>query len=120
MSGSTLPARPWEACGTSGMKVLVNGGLNLSELDGWWAEAYTPKSAGRWVTDGSTATIPAGMRPKRSTLYDILEHEVIPRFYHRDATDSAHGSLDARKHGALDAALFGEPRRARIHRDLLP
>ena len=36
------PRRPWEACGTSGMKVLVNGGLNLSELDGWWAEAYTP------------------------------------------------------------------------------
>jgi glucan phosphorylase len=33
------PRRPWEACGTSGMKVLVNGGLNLSELDGWWAEA---------------------------------------------------------------------------------
>ena len=37
------PRRPWEACGTSGMKVLVNGGLNLSELDGWWAEAYTPE-----------------------------------------------------------------------------
>jgi starch phosphorylase len=36
------PRRPWEASGTSGMKVLVNGGINLSELDGWWAEAYTP------------------------------------------------------------------------------
>jgi starch phosphorylase len=36
------PRRPWEACGTSGMKVLVNGGINLSELDGWWAEAYAP------------------------------------------------------------------------------
>ena len=36
------PRRPWEACGTSGMKVLVNGGVNLSELDGWWAEAYAP------------------------------------------------------------------------------
>ena len=35
------PRRPWEASGTSGMKVLVNGGINLSELDGWWAEAYT-------------------------------------------------------------------------------
>ena len=34
------PRRPWEACGTSGMKILANGGLNLSELDGWWAEAY--------------------------------------------------------------------------------
>ncbi len=37
------PRRPWEACGTSGMKVLVNGGLNFSELDGWWAEAYSPE-----------------------------------------------------------------------------
>jgi starch phosphorylase len=37
------PRRPWEACGTSGMKVLVNGGINISELDGWWAEAYTPE-----------------------------------------------------------------------------
>ncbi len=35
--------RPWEACGTIGMKVLVNGGLNLSELDGWWAEAHAPE-----------------------------------------------------------------------------
>jgi starch phosphorylase len=34
------PRRPWEACGTSGMKVLVNGGLNCSVLDGWWDEAY--------------------------------------------------------------------------------
>ena len=37
------PRRPWEACGTSGMKVLANGGLNLSELDGWWVEAYSPE-----------------------------------------------------------------------------
>jgi starch phosphorylase len=36
------PRRPWEACGTSGMKILVNGGINLSELDGWWAEAFFP------------------------------------------------------------------------------
>lgn len=43
------PRRPWEACGTSGMKVLVNGGLNLSELDGWWAEAYTPEVGWRWA-----------------------------------------------------------------------
>jgi starch phosphorylase len=37
------PRRSWEACGTSGMKLLANGGLNLSELDGWWEEAYSPE-----------------------------------------------------------------------------
>jgi starch phosphorylase len=46
------PRRPWEACGTSGMKVLVNGGLNLSELDGWWAEAYSPE-VGWAIGDGA-------------------------------------------------------------------
>jgi starch phosphorylase len=66
------------------MKVLVNGGINLSELDGWWAEAYTPTWAGRWATVRSTATIPPGTprKPGRST--NLLEREVIPEFYTRD------------------------------------
>jgi starch phosphorylase len=55
------PRRPWEACGTSGMKVLVNGGLNLSELDGWWAEAYSPE-AGWAIDEDLHATGSAGMR----------------------------------------------------------
>jgi starch phosphorylase len=78
------PRRPWEACGTSGMKVLVNGGINLSELDGWWAEAYTPKWAGRWGTARNMATIRPGTRPKPNALYERLEREVIPEFYTRD------------------------------------
>ena len=62
------PRRPWEASGTSGMKVLVNGGINLSELDGWWAEATRRKWDGRWGTDGA-GDDPAGTRskPTRST-----------------------------------------------------
>jgi len=59
------PRRPWEACGTSGMKVLVNGGINLSELDGWWAEAYTPEVGWRWVMGRNMATIPPGMLATR-------------------------------------------------------
>ena len=55
------PRRPWEACGTSGMKVLVNGGLNCSILDGWWDEAY---EAGRRL--GDRRRQPAAM-PRRST-----------------------------------------------------
>ncbi len=58
------PRRPWEACGTSGMKVLVNGGLNLSELDGWWAEAYMPE-VGWALGDGEEhGDDPAGTPPK--------------------------------------------------------
>jgi starch phosphorylase len=78
------PRRPWEACGTSGMKVLVNGGINLSELDGWWAEAYTPE-VGWALGDGQEHDgDPAWDAIEANALYDLLEHEVIPEFYTRD------------------------------------
>ena len=78
------PRRPWEACGTSGMKVLVNGGINLSELDGWWAEAYTPE-VGWALGDGQEhGDDPAWDAAEANALYDLLEHEVIPEFYTRD------------------------------------
>jgi starch phosphorylase len=77
------PRRPWEACGTSGMKVLVNGGINLSELDGWWAEAYTPK-VGWAMGDGQEhGEDPAWDAIEAGVLYEILEREVIPKFYGR-------------------------------------
>jgi len=77
------PRRPWEACGTSGMKVLVNGGLNLSSLDGWWAEAYAPET-GWAIGDG-------GMDDESDaeTLYRLLEEQVVPEFYERDANGVA-------------------------------
>ncbi len=78
------PRRPWEACGTSGMKVLVNGGINLSELDGWWAEAYTPE-VGWALGDGREhGDDPAWDAVEANALYDVLEREVIPEFYNRD------------------------------------
>ena len=80
------PRRPWEACGTSGMKVLVNGGINLSELDGWWAEAYTPE-VGWALGDGQEhGDDPAWDAAEANALYDLLEREVIPEFYTRDAS----------------------------------
>ncbi|MDA8387252.1 MAG: alpha-glucan family phosphorylase [Nitrospiraceae bacterium] len=79
------PRRPWEACGTSGMKVLVNGGLNLSELDGWWAEAYTPE-VGWALGDGKEHGDDPGWDSfEADTLYALLETKVIPEFYTRDA-----------------------------------
>ena len=78
------PRRPWEACGTSGMKVLVNGGLNLSELDGWWAEGYAPE-VGWALGDGKDhGDDPSWDAAEASALYGLLEHEVIPQFYNRD------------------------------------
>ena len=81
------PRRPWEASGTSGMKVLVNGGINLSELDGWWAEAYTPE-VGWALGDGQEhGDDPAWDAVEADQLYDLLEREVIPEFYTRDQSD---------------------------------
>jgi glycogen phosphorylase len=78
------PRRPWEASGTSGMKVLVNGGLNLSELDGWWAEAYSPE-VGWAIGDGREhGDDPAWDDADAENLYAVLERQVIPEFYTRD------------------------------------
>ena len=80
------PRRPWEACGTSGMKVLVNGGINLSELDGWWAEAYAPE-VGWALGDGQEhGDDPSWDAAEVDALYDLLERQVVPEFYARDAS----------------------------------
>jgi starch phosphorylase len=78
------PRRPWEASGTSGMKVLPNGGLNCSELDGWWAEAYS-EDVGWALGDGQEHGDDAGWDAAEATrLYEILEQQVIPEFYTRN------------------------------------
>jgi len=73
------PRPPSEACGTSGMKTLVNGGLNLSSMDGWWAEAFSPEIG--WAIEGDGRDDASDA----STLYDLLENVVAPEFYDRDA-----------------------------------
>ena len=78
------PRRPWEACGTSGMKVLINGGINLSELDGWWAEAYTPQ-VGWSLGDGNEhGDDPAWDAAEADQLYTLLEQQIVPEFYNRN------------------------------------
>ncbi len=79
------PRRPWEACGTSGMKVLANGGLNLSELDGWWAEAFSPE-VGWALGDGHEhGDDPGWDAAEADSLYATLENDVVPTFYDRPA-----------------------------------
>jgi len=78
------PRRPHEASGTSGMKVLPNGGLNLSVLDGWWCEAYTPE-VGWAIGHGEDYDDPELQdQVEANALYEILENELVPLFYERD------------------------------------
>ena len=77
------PRYPWEACGTSGMKVLANGGLNLSELDGWWAQAYQPEY-GWAIGDGQLHQDTQWDEQEAEQLYHCLETQVVAEFYRRD------------------------------------
>ena len=79
------PRRPWEASGTSGMKVLANGGLNLSELDGWWAEANALDVGWALGDEREHGADPGWDASEAEQLYAVLEREIVPTFYERDA-----------------------------------
>jgi starch phosphorylase len=78
------PRRPLEASGTSGMKTALNGGVNCSILDGWWAEAYTPDVG--FAIDGDTLATSDSEQDAAdaAALFDVLEHQVVPAYYDRD------------------------------------
>ncbi len=78
------PRRPFEACGTSGQKVVLNGGLNLSVIDGWWAEAYDGAN-GFAIGDGETHSSESFHDSRdASRLLTVLRDEIVPMYYDRD------------------------------------
>jgi len=92
------PRRPLEACGTSGQKVVLNGGLNLSVLDGWWSEAFDG-SNGFAIGHGGMHNDPDIQNQRdQQYLYETLENEVIPLYYNRDASGIPCGWVKRIKH----------------------
>jgi glycogen phosphorylase len=84
------PRRPMEACGTSGQKVVLNGGLNLSVLDGWWNEAFNGRN-GFAIGHGGMHEDPQVQYERDAEfLYQVLEQEVIPLYYERDKSGIPH------------------------------
>ncbi|HXQ63844.1 MAG TPA: alpha-glucan family phosphorylase [Steroidobacteraceae bacterium] len=78
------PVYPLEACGTSGMKAAINGTINLSVLDGWWAEGFDGQNG--WAIPSSTAEGSRRDDEDARSLYEILQDEVVPMYYERDAS----------------------------------
>ncbi|MBN2255056.1 MAG: alpha-glucan family phosphorylase [Deltaproteobacteria bacterium] len=92
------PRRPLEACGTSGQKVVLNGGLNLSVLDGWWNEAYDGRNGFAIGHGGMHNEETIQYQRDGDYLYEALEKEIIPLYYDRNESGTPHHWVRMMKH----------------------
>jgi starch phosphorylase len=97
-----LPRPPLEASGTSGMKVVLNGGLNLSVLDGWWSEGWDGTNG--WAIASEGETHEAQDAHDAGAFLDLMEREVVPLFYERDGAGIPHRWLERVRRSMLTLA----------------
>jgi glycogen phosphorylase len=113
------PRRPLEASGTSGMKVCVNGGLNLSVLDGWWDEGYQGDNGWRIGSGEEFADQHYQDEVESSALYDLIEREIVPEFYTRGPDGLPRAWLKRMKRSiATNVSVFNTNRMVREYTEV--
>jgi len=113
------PRRPLEASGTSGMKVCVNGGLNLSVLDGWWDEGYRGDNGWRIGSGEEFSDQQYQDEVESSALYDLIEREIVPEFYTRGADDLPRAWIKRMKRSiATNVSVFNTNRMVREYSEV--
>jgi starch phosphorylase len=91
------PRYPLEASGTSGMKAAANGVPNCSILDGWWIEGWSADNSNGWGIEPSSLTGDAQDDAEAAAIYDVIERQIVPTYYNRDADGLPHGWIALQK-----------------------